>query len=363
MKTVAGREPLWLERAQEARRQADRCAAAMAYLDGLAEAPMDQRPLNGLYFLGLDLEERRRILPRLQELLALAPERPLARCLLAHWFHDLGERERSLAISREVARTGIAPHRLRPDAAVGAGGQPDALIIGAPKSATTSLAAYLCGHPALWVHPLKELHFFDNHWERGEEWYRAQFPSLRRTGSIVRLEATPDYLQTPEAPARVQSLLPEVRLIVVLREPLARAVSWIGHMRTQVGLEGETEALLRQEMENLEALDPDERAQLGWFFPNALSGSLYADQLGRWRKHVPAERILVLSFEALVLNPEPVLRRVLAFLDQDPGALPPGRTYVAYNSGRERLHPIDPTLARRCRDGVLAEAMELWMDL
>lgn len=57
------------------------------------------------------------------------------------------------------------------------------------------------------------------------------------------------------------------------------------------------------------------------------------------------------------------LRGWASCLDQDPAGLPPGRTYVAYNRGRELLHPIGPSLARRCRDGVLAEAMELWLDL
>ena len=355
----------WIERAVTARMEGDPATAAASYVRALERDPADPRALRGLYYLNLDSADRNALLPTLRTALETATPHPLGLHLLAHWLHD-ADPAAALALNRRAARHGLPHQRLLPRdaAAAAAGGLPEVVILGAPKSGTTSLAAYLAGHPRIWLQPLKELHFFDNHWQRGEAWYRSQFPPLRSPG-LLRLEATPNYLQHPEAPQRMHQLMPQARLIVLLREPFDRALSWIGHMRTLIGLQGDTAALLAEEAGRLEAMSAAERATLGWCRPNALSGSLYAHHLRRWQAVWPACQMLVLRFEDLALHPEQVVRRCLAFLDLDPDDLPAGRSYPVHNRGSmpTSANAIDPALARRCREGVLAEALDLWTKL
>ena len=347
-----------LERAVLARRQGAMDQAAAAYLEALALDPSDPRPLHALYYLARSAAERAVLLPQLRACLARRPPQPLGLFLEAHWLHELGEEQQACALARRAACLGLPGDRLAAAAQASAGA--DVLILGAPKCGTTSLAAYLAAHADVWVHPLKELHFFDNHWSRGEAWYRAQFPPLRQEGSLLRLEATPNYLQHPEAPSRVAGLLPAARLIVVLREPLDRALSWLGHMQTYVGLTGTAEGHLLAEQAALQAMTPLARQGLDWLHPNALTGSLYADQLQRWRDAFPAHQLLVLRFEDLVADPETVLQRVLRFLELDAAGLPAAQSFPVYNQRVLPSAELDPALARRLRNGVLAEAMELW---
>lgn len=350
-----------MERAVLARRQGAMNQAADAYLEALAQDPSDPRPLQASYYLARSAAERAVLLPQLRACLARRPPQPLGLFLEAHWLHDLGEANEACALAQRAACLGLPGDRLAAAAQTSAGA--DVLILGAPKCGTTSIAAYLAAHAYIWVHPLKELHFFDNHWGRGEAWYRAQFPPLRQEGSLLRLEATPDYLQHPETPSRVAGLLPAARLIVVLREPLDRALSWLGHMQAHYGLTGTAEGHLLAEQAALQAMTPQARQGLDWLHPNALTGSLYADQLPRWRAAFPAHQLLVLRFEDLVADPETVLQRVLRFLELDAAGLPSAQSFRVYNRRVGTYVEVDPALARELRNGVLAEAMELWTRL
>jgi hypothetical protein len=108
---------------------------------------------------------------------------------------------------------------------------PDALpafiIVGTQKGGTSSLYSYLCTHPEVWPATKKEVHFFDNHFSETEEWYRSHFPSrlkLKLTGRITG-EASPYYLFHPLAPRRMADVAPKAKLIMLLRNPVKRAIS------------------------------------------------------------------------------------------------------------------------------------------
>src|SRR5215208_8528317 len=103
---------------------------------------------------------------------------------------------------------------------------PDFLILGAQKAGTTALYAYLRWHPQITGPSFKEVSFFDRHYARGERWYRAHLP-MRRS-SIVG-EASPSYLFHPLAPERVAQMLPNARLVALLRNPVDRAFSHYQH--------------------------------------------------------------------------------------------------------------------------------------
>ena len=110
---------------------------------------------------------------------------------------------------------------------------PDFLLIGGQRCGSTSLYTTLCGHPQVLAGAHKEPHFFDNNHLRGEDFYRRLFPLQihllareRRLGRrVVTGEATTYYLAHPAVPARVAAMLPDVRLIAILRDPVDRAYS------------------------------------------------------------------------------------------------------------------------------------------
>ena len=131
-------------------------------------------------------------------------------------------------------RLATAAHRL----------QPTFLIIGAQKSGTTSLHRYLSKNPAVLLASPKEVRYFHRNHERGDRWYRAQFP-LRAHARLTEFtvgskpaigEASPIYLFDPRAPGRVHAFDPSMKLIALLRDPVDRAYSHF-HMQLRWGYE------------------------------------------------------------------------------------------------------------------------------
>ena len=118
---------------------------------------------------------------------------------------------------------------------------PDFLIIGGQRCATTSLYYYLRAHLQVLPALTKEVRFLALHWSRGEGWYRAQFPrrarkTSRRVIAPLTFEATPYCLAHPLAAARAAQLLPDVKRLVLLRDPVTRPWSHYRHM-VRLGLE------------------------------------------------------------------------------------------------------------------------------
>ena len=104
-------------------------------------------------------------------------------------------------------------------------GMPSLLLIGTQKGGSTSLFNYLVQHPDV-LPPLgKEVHYFDFNYGKGVNWYHGRFPYRYQLGGGVRtLDATPYYMMHPLAPERAAGLLPDVKLIAVLRNPIDRAL-------------------------------------------------------------------------------------------------------------------------------------------
>lgn len=100
---------------------------------------------------------------------------------------------------------------------------PDYLIIGASRSGTTSLFEYLMKHPMVVYPTTKQVHFFDRYYNFGKNWYKIHFPY--RWNKSISGDATPYYLNHPLAAKRVHELIPNVKIIVMLRNPIDRAYS------------------------------------------------------------------------------------------------------------------------------------------
>jgi len=107
------------------------------------------------------------------------------------------------------------------------GSLPDFVIIGAPKCGTTILYHLLTKHPHVEPAAFKEPHYFDRLFDKGTEWYRQCFPPSRQKDGqrTITGEATPGYLFHPHAPKRMARVIPEARLIALLRNPVDRTYS------------------------------------------------------------------------------------------------------------------------------------------
>ena len=243
-------------------------------------------------------------------------------------------------------RTVRAAARLRPGTRV----LPTFLLIGAKRCGTTSLFANLVSHPAVLGPRLsKSTHYFDVNYGRGVRWYESAFPTERqvdrcrqRTGHEVAIgEASPLYLFHPLAPERVGALLPEARLVAVLREPVARAWS---HYCYEVRRGYEThsfEEALAAEGSRLEGAG---YASLHYRHHSYLARGRYAEQLARYLAVFPASRLLLLEAEAFYSDPVAVTRRVWSFLGVPqvdscafPGPLEVGSTPDIPEGIREQL--------------------------
>ena len=209
----------------------------------------------------------------------------------------------------------------------GLGRLPNFLIIGAQRSGTSSLYEYLGQHPLVGSAIRKEIHYFDLNFHTKLAWYVAHFPSRlpQFTGKGFRFdtltgEATPYYLFHPLVPERVAQTLPDVKSIVILRNPVDRAYSHYSHEKRMGREHLSFEEAISSEEERLQGQDDKIRDRSGSYNHRRfsyLSRGIYYDQLIRWCEHFPLARILVLRSEEFFSNTEKVVRQALSFLDLD----------------------------------------------
>jgi len=204
--------------------------------------------------------------------------------------------------------------------------RPDFIIIGGQRCGTTFLYNCLSGHPSVRGAFRKEVHFFDKNFRRGFGWYRAHFPTAaaRRVhsltgGRLVTGEGSPFYLFHPHAAERISRLLPDVRLIALLRNPVDRAYSHYHH-EVRLGYETLTfeEALRAEEARTggaAERLGEDEGGDsFALQHYSYAARGLYAAQLARWLRLFPRERLLFLRSEDLYADARAVVRQTSDFL-------------------------------------------------
>lgn len=232
-------------------------------------------------------------------------------------------------------------------------GPVDVLIIGAPKSGTTSLWAVL--REQTWFVPprVKELHHFSAVEPVADAVYRGWFPA-RTAPDQLRGEATPNYLSSYDAPARIRDHNPDVRLVVVLRDPVARAVSAYQHARRVGGVPRHA---------SFEDVFTDEArrrvATRGW--TRIRWDGMYGRHLTRYLQFFPQEQLHTMFFEDLVADPATALADLGRFLDRrltKEGALP------HENRSREVISPLvewvtSRLVAKGRRAGVLPPDLDL----
>ena len=181
------------------------------------------------------------------------------------------------------------------------GALPNLIVIGAQKCGTSVLHYYLSLHPEVSMSKPKELNFFieERNWPRGLDWYKAQFDAE----ATVRGEASPNYTAYPQhegVPERMHSVVPEAKLIFMVRDPLERiAAHWVHNYakRREKGTLAETLA-----------------------HPNTsyLNRSKYAMQLERFLALYPKQQVMVFQQSELRLQRMETLRKVFEFVGVDP---------------------------------------------
>jgi len=188
----------------------------------------------------------------------------------------------------------------------------DILCIGAQRAMTSWLHNMLSLHPGTWAFPdfspvtstRKEAHFWDWNHHRGSEWYRFLMTPLDDR-SLKSLDFTPDYALMSDAQiAECKALNPRARVIYILREPLARAVSAI-RMHTMWASDNAPTDRVRVAFDH-SFLDRVHAARIQ-------AHGDYAGNLWRWRQHYPD--ILVLDYAALAADPVAGMAQVLAHCD------------------------------------------------
>jgi hypothetical protein len=190
---------------------------------------------------------------------------------------------------------------------------PRFLVLGAPKSGTTSLHAWFDAHPGVFVPTEKELFFFDRSFDDGIDTYAKWFAAARP--DQVPGEVATTYLRHPEVPARVAATLPGARLIAVLREPASRAWSHYWFIQALWGVTEPFEQITARQMADPTDID---RTHVPY-----LDGGRYATHLERWESVTGRDSLLVLLSDDLRTDPLGCFRRVCEFIGADPGFVPP----------------------------------------
>lgn len=237
---------------------------------------------------------------------------------------------------------------------------PDFIVIGTQRGGTTSLYRYLAAHPG--VAPTlvsKGVHYFDVQNDRSGAWYRGHFPPTAYRAWRLRVarqplitgEASPYYLFHPAVPERVAAMLPDVKLIAMLRDPVKRAFSHYHHefeggfetlptFEEAIGaepdrLEGEAERLLA---------DPG-YVSFAHQHHSYLARGHYAEQLEAWFAHIPRERFLIFTSEEFYRDTATVYGTVQDFLGLPHHPLAEFKTYNAHSYA-----PMDPATNARLRE-------------
>lgn len=187
---------------------------------------------------------------------------------------------------------------------------PSFFIIGPPRTGTTWLHDVLSKH-ALLPSPSKETRFFDTHFHRGLEWYRAHF--ARPAGNRPVGEIAPTYFASPDARERIAATAPDARIVCIFRNPVDRIVSLYRIKRAY--------GMIPWSFEQAIVRDPE-----------LIASGLYATHLKAWFNTLGSERVLPTVYEDLRDRPQAFVDTITQFIGIPPFVLTPSQIRRVHGS-------------------------------
>lgn len=216
---------------------------------------------------------------------------------------------------------------------------PTFLIIGVPKAGTAALSFALGEQPEVFSHPAKELHFFDEHFERGLDWYRSQFANAGDASAVG--EATPTYVLRDQWVERAASAIPDARIILQVRHPVDRFWSSYWFFRL-FGFESRSIPEIFREDTGVGSGSPTDRMghiRAGWY------DEIYDRITRAW----PEENLFVIDAADLRRHPAETVTKAARHVGVvDPTETEPGTSHNRMTLPRsEVVHRIFVTALRR----------------
>lgn len=235
---------------------------------------------------------------------------------------------------------------------------PDFVVVGAQRCGSSSLYLALTRHPDVYSALLKEIDYFNNDFKKGVFWYRYHFPTIIHKHFVMKIEkrsfttgeASIDYMFHPYAISRLSQVVPNAKLIAILRNPVHRAYSSYWHS-VRLGLEHLSfEGALNNEENRLDCGRTERKQDEYYFCPNHLcfsylSRGIYVHQIKELMAHFSRSQILIIRSEEFFEKPYSVLRQVFEFLNVSECKVKVSGKHNAY-----RYENMAPALRKRLYD-------------
>lgn len=191
---------------------------------------------------------------------------------------------------------------------------PNFFVVGAPKAGTSSVSHHLSKHPQVFIPRIKEPSYFvspdKNIVTVSLDEYRRLYKNASGHPAIGDLSVS--YFLHEEVPRRIFEVSPDARIVILLRDPVARAYSDFTFSRT-LGIEPETvfhEALRRYE----------DRGSPKWYLSRYyVEQGMYCAPVRRYQDTFGRERVLLLLFDDLTRNPRELFSKIATHIGVDPG--------------------------------------------
>ena len=223
---------------------------------------------------------------------------------------------------------------------------PDFLVIGAKRCGTTSLYEYLGKHPCIKKSSHDHIGFFDDNYDLGIGFYKSFFPTIFekkiyevKNGKFLTNDVTSSYIQNTKIVNRIVEMLPNSKIIAILRNPVDRAYSEYNlHLRANAEIES-FDSLIQNEINSIENKNDGGKIKNNSY----LKKGFYYDQLKPWFELFPKNNILILSTEKFGENTSQVFNDIFKFLNlknyniQNPKRMQKGSYSKLNPSTREKL--------------------------
>jgi len=195
---------------------------------------------------------------------------------------------------------------------------PNLVVIGVVRSGTTSLYHYLSQHPSIIKSAYDELGYFDSNYDLGLNWYKSLFPTIfekkkveEKNGKFITYDVTPFYIYNEKVPKRIQKIIPDSKLILILRNPVDRAYS--NYFITKQNKKFED--IIIEEREILKTINRKNKEEYYKFVHTSLlSRGFYAEQLEKWFKIFPRNQILIIKSEDFAIQTNKIMNEIFNFL-------------------------------------------------